>query len=245
MLKGSASEILKKIKRVLQFTVFAAYHLILETSFFDDQRSFITEKHATQKEDCLKTDPRLLFPSSNSDGQYANREELANTKNSTSQHLHDSETKSSRDPDRQGILSNSSLSDIDRSTNIGDTLCSNFAESTTCDRFDGSTFTATSEKVSMQKKEASGKNSQETLDDETHVETRTSINPQNILVSMSSQHIRNKSVCEQSHLSRITYYGHFDTSLGIYLQDTLLSEVIHLNYFVNLTNHSLALFMFN
>ncbi|CAM0883858.1 unnamed protein product [Alopecurus aequalis] len=221
LLKGSTSEILKKIKRVLHFTVFAAYHLILETSFFADQRSFITERNATQKEDCLKTDPQLVFPSSNSDEQYAYKEDLANTKNSTSHHLHDSEIKSSRDPDSQGILPNSSLPDLDYSTNNGDTLCSNSADSISCD---GSTFTATSEKVSMQKKEASGKNSQETSDDETRVETRTSLNPQTILISMSSQHIRNKAVCEQSHLSRITYYGHFDTSLGIYLQDTLLSE---------------------
>uniref|UniRef100_A0A0A9D768 Uncharacterized protein n=1 Tax=Arundo donax TaxID=35708 RepID=A0A0A9D768_ARUDO len=39
---------------------------------------------------------------------------------------------------------------------------------------------------------------------------------ENILISMSSQHIRNQAVCEQSHLSRITYYGYFDTSLGRY-----------------------------
>jgi len=225
LLKGSTSEILKKIKRVLHFTVFAAYHLILETSFFADQRSFITEKIATQKEDCLKTDPQLLFPSSTSGEQYANTQELANSKNSTTQHIHDSEIKSSRDPDSQGILSNSLLPDLDHSTNIiGDVPCSNSAESTSPDGFDGSIFTAASEKVSMQKKETSGKNSQEMLDDETRVETRTSLNPQTILISMSSQNIRNKAVCEQSHLSRITYYGYFDTSLGIYLRDTLLSE---------------------
>lgn len=222
LLKGSTSEILKKIKRVLHFTVFAAYHLILETSFFADQRSFITEKNATQKEDCLKPDLKLPFPSSTSGEKYADLEELSNTKNSTAQHLHDSEMKNSRDPDSKGILSNSSLPDLDALTNIiGDTSSSNSAESTSCDE---STFAVTSEKKSMQKKEASRKNCQGTLDDGTHVETRTSLNPQTILISMSSQHIRNKAVCEQSHLSRITYYGYFDTSLGIYLQDTLLSE---------------------
>jgi 1-phosphatidylinositol-3-phosphate 5-kinase len=229
LLKGSTSEILKKIKRVLHFTVFAAYHLVLETSFFADQRSFITEKNATQKEDYLKADPQLLFPSSTSDEKYANMKELANSRNSTSQHLHDSEIKSSKGPGSHGILSNSSLPDLDHSTKIiGETLCSDSAESTSCDEFGGSTFTATSEKISMQKKEAPGENSQETLDDETHVKTRTSLNAQTILISMSSQNIRNKAVCEQSHLSRITYYGYFDTSLGIYLKDTLLSEVIHL-----------------
>jgi 1-phosphatidylinositol-3-phosphate 5-kinase len=243
LLKGSTSEILKKIKRVLHFTVFAAYHLILETSFFADQRSFITEKNATQKEDCLKPDPQLPFPSSTYDEQYTNTKELDNNKNSTSQQ-HDSEIKSSRDPDNQGILSDSSLPDLDHSTNIiGDIPCSNSAESTPCDGFHESTLSPNSENLSMQKKEASVKNSQETLDDGTHVQTRTSLNPQTILISMSRQHIRNKAVCEQSHLSRITYYGYFDTSLGIYLQDTLLSEVIYLNYFFNPSNNSLALFI--
>ncbi|KQK10843.1 putative 1-phosphatidylinositol-3-phosphate 5-kinase FAB1D isoform X1 [Brachypodium distachyon] len=211
LLKGSTRENLKKIKRVLHFTVFAAYHLILETSFFADQRLFIKEKTATQKKDCLKTDSQLV-PSSTSDEQYA--KEFASTEKSTSLHLHDSKIKNSIDPVSQGIQSNSSLSVPDPSRNLtGDISYFNSSESTSCN---GSTFTATSKEVNTQKKE--------TFDDEMCTETRTSINPQTILISMSSQHIRNKAVCEQSHLSRITYYGYFDTSLGRYLKDVLLSE---------------------
>lgn len=225
LLKGSTSETLKKIKRVLHFTVFAAYHLILETSFFADQRSFITEKNAFRKEDCLKTDPQLHFPGSTSDEQFFNTEELANTKNSMSQHLHDSEIKNSRDSNSQAIQSSSPRPDPDPSIDsIGDISDVSSAESTSCDGLDGSNITAVPKKLNTHKKEASGKNFAETFDDETHMETGTSLNPQTILISLSSQNIRNKAVCEQSHLSRITYYGNCDTSLGMHLQDTLLNE---------------------
>lgn len=225
LLKGSTSETLKKIKRVLHFTVFAAYHLILETSFFADQRSFITEKNAFRKEDCLKTDPQLHFPGSTSVEQFFNTEELANTKNSMSQHLHDSEIKNSRDSNSQAIQSSSPRPDPDPSIDsIGDISDVSSAESTSCDGLDGSNITAVPKKLNTHKKEASGKNFAETFDDETHMETGTSLNPQTILISLSSQNIRNKAVCEQSHLSRITYYGNCDTSLGMHLQDTLLNE---------------------
>ncbi|PKA51728.1 Putative 1-phosphatidylinositol-3-phosphate 5-kinase FAB1D [Apostasia shenzhenica] len=43
LLKGANSEQLKKIKHALHYTVFAAYHLILETSFFVDQSTFFSD----------------------------------------------------------------------------------------------------------------------------------------------------------------------------------------------------------
>ncbi|KAG2580949.1 hypothetical protein PVAP13_6KG005200 [Panicum virgatum] len=45
LLKGANSDELKKVKQVMHFTVFAAYHLILETSFFEDQRVFLNDKN--------------------------------------------------------------------------------------------------------------------------------------------------------------------------------------------------------
>ncbi|CAA6663840.1 unnamed protein product [Spirodela intermedia] len=42
LLKGAHSDELKRLKRVVHYTVFAAYHLILETSFFADQRAVVT-----------------------------------------------------------------------------------------------------------------------------------------------------------------------------------------------------------
>ncbi|KAF3336726.1 putative 1-phosphatidylinositol-3-phosphate 5-kinase FAB1D isoform X1 [Carex littledalei] len=50
LLRGANSEELKKVKHMLQYTVFAAYHLILETSFFEDQRVFLNDKIAPKVE---------------------------------------------------------------------------------------------------------------------------------------------------------------------------------------------------
>ncbi|RLN35123.1 1-phosphatidylinositol-3-phosphate 5-kinase FAB1A-like [Panicum miliaceum] len=240
LLKGAAREELKKIKCVLHFTVFAAYHLILETSFFADQKLFTTDKPTTGKEKCFKTNARLLGPcydsSENSDTmkhptcdyQYANQEKLIHTEKPILLHLHDNKTMTSEDPagekhiDSKGIRSCSSLPVSVPSTNfMQDSPSSDYAESNACDGFDGSIFMDTSKEV--HKKQLSGEKFQETANG-ICAESGASLNTQDILISMSSQHIRNQAVCEQSHLSRITYYGYFDTSLGRYLQDTLLNE---------------------
>lgn len=168
------------------------------------------------------------------DDQYPNQEKLIHTEKSVPLHLHDSKTMASEDSageehiDSKGIQSYSSLPVSDPSTNFMQDMPSpDCAESKISGGFDGSTFTDTSKEV--QKKELSSDNFQGTFD-VICAESGAALNTQDILVSMSSQHIRNQAVCEQSHLSRITYYGYFDTSLGRYLQDTLLNEVIHLNY---------------
>ncbi|KAF8753235.1 hypothetical protein HU200_011686 [Digitaria exilis] len=242
LLRGAAREELKKIKRVLHFTVFAAYHLILETSFFADQKSFTTDKTTIGKENGFKTNPQLPGPCYDSseindimkhstptfDDQYANQENLIHTEKSIPLHFHDSKTMTSEDLggekhiDSKGIRSYSSLPGGDPSINcIEEMLPSDYAESNTCDGFGGSTFTDTSKEV--QKKQLYGQKFQESVGG-ICADSGSALNNQNILISMSSQHIRNQTVCEQSHLSRITYYGYFDTSLGRYLQDTLLNE---------------------
>lgn len=246
-MRGAAREELKKIKRVLHFTVFAAYHLILETSFFADQKLFTTDKTTIGKDKGFKTNPQLLGPcydslkksdimkdsTPNFDDQYANQKNLIHTEKSIPLHSQGSKNMTSEDLtgekhiDSTGIRSYSSLPGADPSTNCIQEMLPSDAESNTCGSFGGSTFTDTSKEV--QKKQLSGEHFQETVDG-IGAESRAALNSQNILISMSRQHIRNQTVCEQSHLSRITYYGYFDTSLGRYLQDTLLNEVIHLSY---------------
>uniref|UniRef100_A0A0E0IHB0 1-phosphatidylinositol-3-phosphate 5-kinase n=1 Tax=Oryza nivara TaxID=4536 RepID=A0A0E0IHB0_ORYNI len=253
LLKGSTSEGLKKVKRVLHFTVFAAYHLILETSFFADQRLFATGKNAMEKGNCLKTDRQLLVPctaapsskicsdiaqnsdptqqalnSLASDGQYVNQDDFVNPEKSVC--MHDSKIETSREhadrklDDSNNIQSYSSLPVPDPSRNLIGDISLDFAKLTSCDDFAGSTSGAPSNNGVLQTNGADGKDCLETISDGISTETRTSLDSQNILISMSSQHIRNQAICEQSHLSRITYYGYFDTSLGRYLQDSLLNE---------------------
>jgi 1-phosphatidylinositol-3-phosphate 5-kinase len=253
LLKGASSEELKRIKRVLHFTVFASYHLILETSFFADQKLFMTDRITTWKENCFESEQQL--PDKNTDTirhniptcdvQYANMEELVHhSEKSVSLQLHDSKIKISEDP-ADGELVDRKAQDISSSlpysslpvshpsiNSAQDISSSHSAEPTMCDGFDHLTFSAISDKLTMQRKDVRGGNCQDTVDDGKCTEAGAALNSQDILISMSSQHIRNQAVCEQSHLSRITYYGYFDTSLGRYLQDTLLNEVIHLSCFL-------------
>lgn len=48
---------------------------------------------------------------------------------------------------------------------------------------------------------------------------------QSILVSLSSRCVWKGTVCERSHLFRIKYYGNFDKPLGRYLRDNLFDQV--------------------
>ncbi|XP_006660485.1 putative 1-phosphatidylinositol-3-phosphate 5-kinase FAB1D [Oryza brachyantha] len=253
LLKGSTSEELKKVKRVLHFTVFAAYHLILETSFFADQRLFAMGKNATENDNCVKTDPQLLVPCTvapqskfcsdiaqnddtkkhalnilASDGEYVNQDKFVNSEKSMC--IHDSRMETSRGHadtrlnDNDNILSYSSLPVQGLSRNLIGEISPDFPKLTSCNDFVCSTSGATSNDVILQKNGVDGKNCLETVSDGTSPKTKTSLDSQSILISMSSQHIRNKAICEQNHLSRITYYGYFDTSLGRYLQDSLFNE---------------------
>lgn len=43
LLRGANTEELKKVKKVVQFAVFAAYHLALETSFLADEGATLSE----------------------------------------------------------------------------------------------------------------------------------------------------------------------------------------------------------
>jgi hypothetical protein len=43
LLRGASTEELKKVKKVVQFAVFAAYHLALETSFLADEGATLPE----------------------------------------------------------------------------------------------------------------------------------------------------------------------------------------------------------
>lgn len=211
-----------------------------------------------EKGNCLKTDLQLLVPctaapsskicsdiaqnsdptqqalnSLASDGEYVNQDDFVDPEKSVC--MHDSKIETSREyadrklDDSNNIQSYSSLPVPDPSRNLIGDISLDFAKLTSCDDFAGSTSGAPSNNVVLQMNGADGKDCLEAISDGISTETRTSLDSQNILISMSSQHIRNQAICEQSHLSRITYYGYFDTSVGRYLQDSLLNEVIHLN----------------
>ncbi|XP_020573339.1 1-phosphatidylinositol-3-phosphate 5-kinase FAB1A-like [Phalaenopsis equestris] len=56
LLKGANSDELKKIKHALQYTVFAAYHLKIETSFFADQKAFFSSMSCSREDKVISVD---------------------------------------------------------------------------------------------------------------------------------------------------------------------------------------------
>ncbi|KAI0519705.1 hypothetical protein KFK09_007164 [Dendrobium nobile] len=53
LLKGANSDELKKIKHALHYTVFAAYHLKIETSFFADQKTFFSGMYSLREDNII------------------------------------------------------------------------------------------------------------------------------------------------------------------------------------------------
>ncbi|XP_008783363.1 1-phosphatidylinositol-3-phosphate 5-kinase FAB1A isoform X2 [Phoenix dactylifera] len=315
LLKGAHSDELKKVKRVVHYTVFAAYHLIVETSFFADQRLFFSGKNSVRgNSGSSKAKPMLLascdaapysdissiecstssitpvhaldipifdgqlekyvhkqMPSVS--GQGAERSFLSPHLNPDVSSLGDSINH--RDlfcnkPCSSGFLQSDSsallkpgqvLSSVSVSVKkcLGESFQSHTSES-------DSSFFGFNEKMldvpissSLEMldhdKEATATINQEKPDDrninnakpglvsdiseyiercscdvsdkvemQNKDDIQSVLDPQSILVLLSSQCITKQAVCEQSHLSRIKYYGNFDISLGRFLQDVLLNK---------------------
>ncbi|KAG0494356.1 hypothetical protein HPP92_005350 [Vanilla planifolia] len=190
LLKGAPTDELKRVKRVIQYTVFAAYHLILETSFFADQRALFCKMHASSEIDGPLTDETLptitsvAAPSSNS---YC----LVHSSN--------------------GFLENSAYKDDPEFVPTNDFFEDKVTQGELPSDIANQNVLITAVRTST--------NECDSKDDNDNI-----LSPESILVLLSSQCIEKGLVCEQSHLSRIKYYGNFDISLGRYLQDVLLNQ---------------------
>lgn len=306
LLKGAHINELKKVKRVVHYTIFAAYHLILETSFFADQRLFFSDKSSEREgsgsskvklvalagcdaEDSTSSiTPTHALDIPISDGpleKYAHRQVPSvsdlGTERSSMLPQFDPDVSSLGDgtnhrdlfcdkPCNSGILQSDSaqllkprqvLSSVSASvrkylgeslqsrTSDSDSLFFDFNEkmldlpiSSSFEMLDHdkeatdtvnqekpddrninnakpSLVTDFSESVVHCSSDVSDKVKMQNKDD-----IQSVLDPQSILVLLSSQCITKQAVCEQSHLSRIKYYGNFDVSLGRFLQDVLLNQ---------------------
>jgi len=320
LLKGAPIVELKKVKRVLQYTVFAAYHLILETSFFADQRALFPDMHA-EGNDSLKdkTVPANYYgdapdvnnpsiqdhpvgiaqadtsdiTSSNGYLERSTHEAMYSGSNfklkgslQSPRHTPDTDSNENNhgellnDRLNEKIVTQSDLLELhdlpwqfmtsfssslkkflsDSSTSVNSESMSSYfgfkeeeldSQSTTgafpvsptleadeheTEANNGSIQEKPDDEISkMESAEpvsslnetsehntAEG-NSKSEMQNKDNIETV--LDPQSILVLTSSQCIEKGVVCEQSHLSRIKYYGNFDVSLGRFLRDTLLNKV--------------------
>lgn len=311
LIRGAPIVELKKVKRVLQYTVFAAYHLILETSFFADQRALFPNTHAEGHgsledkpvpADCCIDAPDVdnscvhsnticsaqpftsnvpssngslensihedMYSGSNFKSSEFNLDTVSNENNygdmvsdklngdiiiqldsaglpdlpwqfmssfssSLKKFLSDSfapvnsESMSSYFGSKEEELDNQSINSLSVSTSLQ-------AHPDETDTNSGSIEEKPQEEISNIERVESVSSLAETtehnneedgmIDRQNKDNIESVLDPQSILVLMSSQCIEKGVVCEQSHLSRIKYYGNFDVSLGRFLQDTLLSQ---------------------
>lgn len=220
-MKGFSREVLKKVKRVVQYAVFAAYHLSLETSFLADEgatlpkmtvaRSISIPESIPVDNAIAMTPPSIASTSylKGTNGRSARINMDHGLLESLSQHQNGEYLSSPAEV--QGLMSSESFE------------CEYHAQ-------DGSLETYCKEDGEP------GELSELSTVERFNIEASDEYNSaadihQSILVSFSSRCVLNDTVCERSRLLRFKFYSPFDKPLGKYLQDDVLSEV---NFITNL-----------
>ncbi|KAL7240259.1 hypothetical protein ACSBR2_006008 [Camellia fascicularis] len=232
LLKGSCYEELKKVKHVVQYAIFAAYHLSLESSFLSDEGAslpIMTTKPSISIPGRTTADNAIsVIPNSDQD---INEEFVGLNSDSGLQELsyehcnpgHDSFTTSMER--RVGYVP---------SGTCNDNIVSNVALE---DIKDPSVLPSGIVNYTRQELEITGQDERQPREayelkrpdrvDDNEASSKyysATDSHQSILVSFSSRCVLNGTVCERSRLLRIKFYGCFDKPLGKYLRDDLFGQ---------------------
>jgi 1-phosphatidylinositol-3-phosphate 5-kinase len=243
LLKGTCRSELKKVKHVVQYAVFAAYHLSLETSFLADEGASLpkmTLKHSIAVPERTTADLDIsVVPNSVASTSYqavadgsAQDEEIVDL-----------------NPELEGLESLCRHLDPVHPTgpvtftvgNAPSDSCNDESCSLNqCEDFKGPTVhpsvlrnlsqlelqesMAQDERLSgeMNGSTRPGRTDENEVSSEYFSATETH---QSILVSFSSHCVLKGIACERSRLLRIKFYGCFDKPLGRYLRDDLFDQV--------------------
>ncbi|XP_074295587.1 putative 1-phosphatidylinositol-3-phosphate 5-kinase FAB1C [Silene latifolia] len=217
LLKGLCREELKKVKHVLQYAVFAAHHLSLETSFLADEgahipkmahkQSFHSHDHVTADIDTftLPSSDAAASSQEDNDGFVPRCASAAFINNREDQMM----SNDSQDLSGCGVAADleSSLHD---SIPLGSTEFNSGQP-----ELPGAVFVEDPQLLEVEKF------------DENEVSSdylAATDNQQSILVSFSSRCVSKGALCERSRLLRIRFYGSFDKPLGRYLRDDLFDQ---------------------
>lgn len=250
LLKGVCREELKKVKHVIQFAVFAAYHLSLETSFLADEGASLpkmTLTHSIALPERTVTDSGIsAVPGSLAltsclpvvDGSLEDDFVVPNTELEGLKSL-------PRRLDPAHLLSTSSMAC--RVGNVLSDACNDdlplgvgleSSSSNICVGLEGNTAPdsvirklAQPEIQVVARQEVQTGESDELLKSERADDKEVSSEyfsatetHQSILVSFSSHCVLKGTVCERSRLLRIKFYGCNDKPLGRYLRDDLFDQ---------------------
>ncbi|WCJ42881.1 phosphatidylinositol-4-phosphate 5-kinase family protein [Euphorbia peplus] len=219
LLKGAHVDELKKVKAVVQYGVFAAYHLALETSFLADEGASLPElplkstitvalpDKASSIDRSISTVPGFTTPGATKPSDCPPNMELQKP----SEGLVSSMT----------LPTNVESSNLSREQNTSDDrlFCSSFGPSGVLEQ-DVSSCHADGN-VSIVKRDC---NNHEDIGSSKEEFPPSPSDHQSILVSLSTRCVWKGTVCERAHLFRIKYYGSCDKHLGRFLQEKLLNQ---------------------
>ncbi|CAK9324031.1 unnamed protein product [Citrullus colocynthis] len=244
LLKGMCREKLKKVKHVVQYAVFAAYHLSLETSFLVDEgaslpkmpiRSISVDDNSTSENlnaseasNCLVDVPAGdKFSALNSELEeskvYSMDSHLGNNNFLLSTGFEDSSIVDTL-PD---IFNDDILSDVDLkpSLNPYEELKGGIKVPFAVRSLSESELPET---LKWRKGKSGGlpelRKSESFDENDLSCEYFSAADHQSILVAFSSHCVLKGTVCERSRLLRIKFYGRFDKPLGRYLRDDLFDK---------------------
>ncbi|CAI9095958.1 OLC1v1032005C1 [Oldenlandia corymbosa var. corymbosa] len=230
LLKGLCREELKKLKHVVHYAVFAAYHLSLETSFLADEgaslpklraNSFLPVEERISPENLISTSTDCVLSSDSQEVDFVTSESP--------------ESKHKMKP----LTSESFMSDCGSSAaeecGFGDVPIDAQDEAASAGLNDLiSVFPGDIQNSNQEESTKTGQQESQPVDG-SEIAPHTSVGEieecysaadshQSLLVSFSSRCVPNETVCERSRLLRIKFYGASDKPLGKYLRDDLFDQ---------------------
>ena len=255
MLKGACREELKKVKHVVQYAVFAAYHLSLETSFLADEgaslpkmtlKSSITIPDRTTADNVISSIPNCAASTvcqaateapTGEEGSVGVNAELGGCESSL-EHINPGPMSPISPASMDGRVGN-----IPTDAHSDDLAAIVGLESYSLNEFmdlRGPTVLPADFKDHSQPDLQETMIQEEMQPGEIHELAKPEQADENevsseyfsgtdshhsILVSFSSRCVLKGTVCERSRLMRIKFYGRFDKPLGRYLRDDLFDQV--------------------
>ncbi|XP_021864609.1 putative 1-phosphatidylinositol-3-phosphate 5-kinase FAB1C isoform X2 [Spinacia oleracea] len=210
LLKGLCREELKRIKHVVQYAVFAAYHLSLETSFLADEGAHLPKMGSSD----------VVAPSEGYVDKWegSQRDVTLELLSLSSGLLVDATTDKMTTMPWDGSVSDAA---IEFTPPVRENYLLGFTDSAS-----GVIDPAQSEFLEKVLPDKGKPKEVENIDDnevsgDYLVATESQ---QSILVSFSSRCVAKGTLCERSRLLRIKFYGSFDKPLGRYLCDDLFHQ---------------------
>ncbi|RDX99382.1 putative 1-phosphatidylinositol-3-phosphate 5-kinase FAB1C, partial [Mucuna pruriens] len=250
LLKGTCRTELKKIKHAVQYAVFAAYHLSLETSFLADEGATLPKmilRNSTDMPESATADTDISMVSNTfsstmcqSEADDASRvndfvglDSKLEILGSMPEHLDDlsshSYTGTMADSRAENVLSDLNYNNLTSNLTLSDYLHQ-------CNESEGDTIFSRSDLLQSELQqtmvheerecgEVADPTKDKTNEDELSGEYFSATDGhQSILVYFSSHCVSKGTVCERTRLLRIKFYSSFDKPLGRYLRDDLFDQ---------------------